>query len=130
MAAITEGIVAGVAAAAEPQGFFLLQAHLMGDAARAEMGAIAKPAVPGAAAGAQVMHPRRQNQRLWAVQLHLVVPCTFPSCTARGRVEQIHAIRECNGWVIACLETVQDLIAVSLCLGLFSVMALKQKPHD
>ncbi len=32
--------------------------------------------------------------------------------------------------VVPCLEAVQDLIAVALCVGLFCVMALKQKPHD
>ena len=64
VATITEGIAAGVTAAAEPHRFFLLQLHREGDAAGAEVGAIAKPAVLRATAGAEVVHPRRQHQGL------------------------------------------------------------------
>jgi len=63
MAAIAERIGARAAAAAEQHGAGLLEAQLMGDASRAQVGAIAEPAMAGASAAAQLMQTGRQLQR-------------------------------------------------------------------
>jgi hypothetical protein len=62
MAPIAEGIAAGATAAAEQHRAGLLQAQRMRHAPRAQMGAVAEPAVTAQAAAAQVVHPRRKIQ--------------------------------------------------------------------
>jgi len=61
--AIAERLAAGAAAATEPHRLLLIEPQLVGDASGTEMGAIAKPAVARASAGAEEMNPRREHQR-------------------------------------------------------------------
>ena len=63
MPAIAERKGMGAAAATQHHLRGLLQPQLMGDAARAEMGTVAEPAVAAATAAAQLMHTSRQGQR-------------------------------------------------------------------
>lgn len=66
MAAVAEGVAAGVAATAHRHRGRLVQPQLVGDTAAAQVGAIAKPAVMAAAAAAELVHASRQVQRLGA----------------------------------------------------------------
>jgi hypothetical protein len=66
MAAVAEGVAAGVAATAHRHRGRLVQPQLVGDTAGAQVGAIAKPAVMAAAAAAELVHASRQVQRLGA----------------------------------------------------------------
>ena len=62
MAAIAEGVAPRATAAAHQQRCRLLQPHLKGHTAAAEMGPIAAPAMARAAAAAQLMHTGCQRQ--------------------------------------------------------------------
>ena len=66
MAAVAEGVAAGVAATAHRHRGRLVQPQLVGDTAGAQVGAIAKPAVMATAAAAELVHASRQVQRLGA----------------------------------------------------------------
>jgi hypothetical protein len=69
MAAVAQGVAAGVAAAAEQNRGGSLQAQLVGHPAGAEMAAIAPPAMAAAPAAAELMDPGRQVERHGAWQL-------------------------------------------------------------
>ena len=66
MAAITEGVAVGAAAAAHQHRGRFVQTQLMGKPAMAQVGAIAEPAVAAAATAAELVHTGRQDQRLRA----------------------------------------------------------------
>jgi hypothetical protein len=60
MAAIAEGVAAGAAATAKKHGGGLRELEFVADSARAQVGPITEPAVTGAAAAAEDMHPGGQ----------------------------------------------------------------------
>ncbi|TWB89015.1 hypothetical protein FB106_11423 [Synechococcus sp. Ace-Pa] len=66
MASIAKGIAARAAAAAHLHGAWLRQHHLTSNQSAAEVGTIAKPALAGAAAAAEVGAAGGQIQALWA----------------------------------------------------------------